>query len=48
MPRRRRLDQGLRAMAHSATRDEEGRGAEKEERGERRKGGEAEEEEREE
>ena len=39
MPRRRRLDQGLRAMAHSATRDEEGRGAEKEERGERRKGG---------
>ena len=25
MPRRRRLDQGLRAVAHSATRDEEGR-----------------------
>ena len=46
MPRRRRLDQRLRAMAHSATRDEEGR---RRRRGEREgRGGEAEEEEREE
>ena len=42
MPRRRRLDQGLRAVAHSATRDEEGR---RRRRGEREgRGGEAEEE----